>query len=307
MNRPGAIAAVGAFATSLGVVVLKPFCTSDGVAGTAPFVAAVARVAPQLAPGTKILIHPPWRDDVVTALDAPGALPPGVSATVVLNPKHGDDPGRVVVVRDTGAPGLPSSIEARFDEATATVQDGVEVVFLTGASSTPASAKPAPARGGSLAASLLPDAIVEVTTSDGRRVRCGWDPQQRRHICPGLPDWMYVGEAAQQIGGRDTKCVWSHPTTGGTVETRFPHVDASKGLTLSVALSDSASMSGAPVTTVATLNGAAAARVATPIGTVGFTKAVIAPGPADAELVLAVTTTNDGARHFCWTLEEGTR
>jgi hypothetical protein len=126
-------------------------------------------------------------------------------------------------------------------------------------------------------------------------------------LCPGLPEWMFVGDHEMPIGGAVQRCWWSHPTSNGVVRVRWPSVDLGKGAVFSHALSDpaAANPTGAPVTATIVVAGSAVARASTTPGRAGFTSVNVPPGGSDVELVVEVTTPDDGQRHYCFRLEPG--
>jgi hypothetical protein len=153
---------------------------------------------------------------------------------------------------------------------------------------------------------LLPDASVVVTRADGTRVECAWDASRRRHACPGMPAWQYTGLHQMTVDGSLTPCIWSHPLTGDAVTTSFHRVSLGKTLTLAGALADDATLNpdGAPVTVRARIDGDVVVQVERSNAT-GFARATAAVpnGPRNADVVVEVTTPDDGQRHFCFRLE----
>jgi len=125
---------VAAFALSLFVVALTPWWTSDGVRDPAAFVAALEASRELVRPGDRVVVHPPWRDDVVAAIERARIVPDGVVVSTAFAPKHGARVPPLVIVRDVGAPGLSRALRAVLDEASARRTGDVEVVRAGGRS-----------------------------------------------------------------------------------------------------------------------------------------------------------------------------
>lgn len=290
---PSSLLALLALVIGLLVSLVEPLLPDDGVLETAPFVDAVRAKAGELRAGDTVLVHPPWRHDVVDAIDEAGVLPRGASATVALALPHGQDPGRVLLVVDPGAPPLP---RARRRQLGALERVGaVEVGWLDGARGDQAL---------DLGAQIAL-AQVHVERADGSQVRCSYDDGRDRHVCRGLPDWMYVGPESVMVSGEPARCVWSHPITGGKVSVRFRAVRLGDALQFGHALSDGAAgaANGASVTAELFIDGERVGR-AVRTNRRGWARqrfSVPSPGEA-ADVRLEITTANDGARHYCWTL-----
>lgn len=289
------LVALAALVVGLLVSVVEPLLPNDGVSDTRPFVDAVRAKAGELRAGDTVLVHPPWRHDVLDALDEAGVLPSGANATVALALPHGQAPGRVLVVVDPGAPPLPRARRRQLDGLERV--GAVDVGWLTGGDADGAMTADL---GGQIAL-----ARVHVEKPDGSRVPCAWDDGRDRHVCRGLPDWMYVGVESLLVGGEPSRCVWSHPITGGKVVIRFPSVRLGDQLVLSHALSDSAAgtAGGASVTAELSVDGARLGS-ATRSNRAGWAQQTFrSPSPGEpAEVTVAITTPNDGARHYCWRL-----
>jgi hypothetical protein len=279
---------VGAFVIAVAVTVVQPFLQRD-VAASA-FTRALAARASLVQRGDTVLVHPPWRDDVVTALRASALVPASVTITEVIAPRHGDPLPSLVVVADEGWP-LPRNLAARVP-ADASAVEGVRVFRIGGASS-------------SSSTSGLDDgrARVHVETAAGTRIECPWLPARRRHVCNGLPEWMTVGDDTLLVQGRRERCTWAHPITGGVVVVDYGVVDVPPtGLTLSAALTDAAAdnPAGAAVTVSALLDDDE--RSVTVQHERGFQDVHVAAPAVRGRLQVRVTTANDGQRHTCYRL-----
>lgn len=296
-GRLSSLLALLALLIGLVVSAVQPLLPRDGVEDVAPFVSAVRAKAAELRAGDTVLVHPPWRHDVVTALEQAGLLPRGVKATVALGLAHGKDPGRVLVVADAGAPPLPRSRRRQLGVVERVA--GLEVAWLSGpgAAATSTSASDLGAQ--------VALARVHVERSDGSLVKCTWDDDRARHTCLGLPEWMYVGAEAQMVAGHPTRCVWSHPITGGKVVIRYDGVRLRDKLHFAHALADTAAgkAGGAPVTAEVLVDGRSLGR-SKRSNQAGFARKIFeVPSRGEpAALTLEITTPNDGARHYCWTL-----
>lgn len=291
--------ALAALVLGLLVSAIHPLLPRDGIEGTQPFVDALRAKAQELRAGDVVLVHPPWRHDVLDAIDAAGILPKGARATVALALPHGQAPGRVLVLTDPGAPPLPKARQRQL--GTTERIGGVSVGWLTSGTEGDA--------GADLGAQIA-NARVHVEKADGKRVTCTWDDARDRHVCRGLESWMYVGPTSLLVGGDPARCVWSHPITGGKVVIRFPGVRLGDELTFAHALADSAASSsqGAPVTAALFLDGKRLGSVTRSNRTGWSRKTFKLPeGERPDELRIEITTPNDGARHYCWTLTSATR
>jgi hypothetical protein len=317
-RRAGPALAALAFAVAFVVELLQPL---RGDATVERFVAA-AQVASRDAavraqPGDLVLVHPPWRDDVVDALRAAAVVPASMRVTEVFAPRHGEPLPAMVLVADEGWP-LPAVLRRRIDtlDAQGVVLAGVRVVRLpaerpasaspSAASSSPSSPSSSPSSPSTIApAGLdLARAQVHVTTGDGTRVACPWTPSRRRHVCAGLPGWMTVGDDTLVIGGRRERCTWAHPITGGVVVVDFGAVPTPPaGWQLSLALSDAAAdnPAGAPVTATLVVDDDEA--VVTVQRARGFHAAVVAEAPLAARVQVRLSTPDDGQRHVCFRLQ----
>jgi hypothetical protein len=275
---------------------LAPALRGDGVPETGAWVRALESVKGELAPGDTVWVQPPWRDDVVDALERAG-VPAGVDVTVALAMPHGQEPGRTLLVRDPSAP-LPRAYRERFASATPKRVAGLDVAFL-GAAKT--------GKAGDIDyLSRLATARVHVEKKDGRTVRCAWSDLRDRHICSGMPDWVHVGIEPQVVHGKSQRCAWSHPITGGKIVVRWEDQRLPKVLHLGHALSDTAAgnPNGSPVTmTIRADDKEILKSVRTNARGFKRDKARVPAGATSLEL--EVTTPFDGARHYCWQLTGG--
>ncbi len=297
-GRLSSLLALLALVIGLGVSLVQPLLPRDGVTDTAPFVEAVRSLRSELRAGDTVLIHPPWRHDVVRALQEAEVLPTGAKATVALALPHGADPGRVLVVVDPGAPPLPRARRRQLGELEQ--KGAVEVAWLSASDDDDASA------GATDLGAQVALARVHVEKPDGTRVTCRWDDGKGRHLCPGLPSWMYVGPESQMVGGDPARCVWSHPITGGKVVIRYDGVRLLDELVFRHALSDTAAgnANGAAVTAEIFVDGKSLARSVRSNRAGWARKSMATPRPGErAAVSIEITTPNDGARHYCWTLE----
>jgi hypothetical protein len=290
--RRWSVAAFSLLIVGLVWSLVTPALSGDGVPGTEPWLAALDSATGDLQPGDTVLIHPPWRDDVLDAIEARG-LPAGARATIALALPHGQAPGRVLLLADPSAP-LPRSRRAQLRGATVTRTAGVDVGWLGSA----------PTQTGDVDfGARIALAQVRVEKPDGSTVRCSWNNSRDRHVCQGLREWMYVGPDSRVISGRAEACTWTHPMTNGKVFIRWDGTPLPPTLELKHALSDQATgnKTGAPVTMTLRADGKQIAR-SVRTNARGFrTERVKVPEGASS-LELEVTTPNDGARHYCWRL-----
>jgi hypothetical protein len=288
-----AATAVAVFAVAVVVTVGQPLLARDAPA--AQFVDALDAARALVRTGDTVLVHPPWRDDVVVAVRAAGVVPASTPVTDAFAPRHGDPLPPLVVVADRGWP-LPAVL-ADAQPAVLARRDGV-VVLRIGDADRPA-----------LGAAPLERAAVHVEAADGTRVDCPWTEARRRHVCTGLPEWMTVGDDALTIGGRRERCTWAHPTTNGAVVVDFGALPSSGGgWRLSLALTDQAADNphGAPVTATLIVDDDRSA--VTVHHERGFHDVVVGGDgtTSRAHIAVRVTTPDDGQRHTCFRLQPTT-
>jgi hypothetical protein len=295
LSRARDAALLVGFLLSLLAVLATPMCTRDRVSEPARWLAAVQANTGALTPGTVVLVHPPWRDDVVEAIRAANVLPTGVSVTAAIAPRHGEALPPLVILREHGGVTLPRNLRAATREA---ALDGVELWRL--AQKSPSGA------GTRELTDELALASVQVTTPD-RTIACAWDALAERHTCPELPEWMYVGAQALPVGGNNVDCAWAHPITGGELSIAFPASSARAPLLLSLALTDTAAdnKTGAEVTATLFADDVELARVSRQ-GQRGFAHTRVERIPEDTQHVrVVITAQNDGQRHTCFRLTSG--
>lgn len=282
------VVVIVAFGVALLITALTPWWGRDRLSAGAVVDAARAALPALVQPGDTILVHPPWRDDVVAALRAPDGvvLPAGVGITEAFTRRHGD-PWPALVVLAEGVQPWPASLEARR------VSLGVDVVEVGGLRlfRLPGDAAP---RG----AVEVSNARVRVERGDGSVVVCPWAPARRRHVCRGLGPWMTVGHETMQIAGRKVDCVWSHPISGGRLIIDYGRVDLSGGLTFEAALSDVAAGNPQGAAVIFTVRVDDSARTVTVHRGRGFSPLAL-PDSGVARVVVEVATANDGQRHVC--------
>ncbi|MDP2343193.1 MAG: hypothetical protein Q8O67_19705 [Deltaproteobacteria bacterium] len=247
----------------------------------AAFEEALKANAALVQPGDTVLVHPPWRDDVVAVLRAQG-----VTATEAFAPRHGDPWPSLVVVADASWP-LPAVLRRRVGEVFS--HEGIEVFRI--------------ANDDAAAGFDLARARVSVSGPEGE-VECPWDPGRRRHVCEGLPEWMTVGEDTLTIEGRGQRCMWAHPKTNHTLLIDYGVVDVDV-VTLSLALTDGAAANptGAAVQARLLVGGDREQTVTVQRERGFHDVAIDARGKHPVRLEL--TTKNDGQRHTCFKLRSG--
>lgn len=316
------MAMLAAAAVVLIVTVLQPWCGRDRVAvsdlddiNTGDNLNPVATLGALVQPGDLVLVHPPWRDDLADKLRPKlQRNTRGVDVTTAFTRPHGGDWPALLVVAE-GVHPWPASIEDRrealqVDVVDVPVGDGGDVlrVFRLPAGADGPSSNDAQ-RGSDLP---IEAASVTVRTADGGTVACSWNAGRRRHVCAGLPEWMYVGDVQLTVGGSRQSCIWSHPITDGEVIVTWPARVVGPALQLSLALSDAAAdnPTGAAVVAQLTVNakdgdGDTKNTALQVKGRRGFvTKRIPVRDPADAHSVrLVLTTPHDGQRHTCFRLQ----
>ncbi len=274
-------------------VVVNVNAQSDDPAADVVVAAVAEQLAAQTAlvqPGDRVLVHPPWRDDVVDALIAGGVFPRGVGVSEAFT-RLSDGPWPALVVVDVGGGPLPASISARREaQGAATFRSGDVQLFRLGADVAGAGLDVRSA-----------DVSVEVK---GKRIRCPYNSQRARHVCPGLPQWMTVGDETMQVGGRSERCIWAHPISGGRVVVDYGAVDVSAGLDFAAALSDAAADNarGAAVDLDLVVDDVVAAHARVHHQR-GFDRhRVDGRAGVVARVKVVVSTDNDGQRHTCFRL-----
>jgi hypothetical protein len=135
--------------------------------------------------------------------------------------------------------------------------------------------------------------------------RCNAKRTEGGFQCPGQPEWLYLAPRVLGIEGKNTTCVWAHPTNGGVIAIEMPgQAPAASGhklmLSLAAALTDDAATGtpdGAPVRTEIVQDGAIKGAVEVP-NRVGWMRSSVEIAP-DRPVQLRVTTPRDGRRHHC--------
>lgn len=299
MGRPLAAAVLLAFASGLISVVVTPHCTQDRVEDPQAFVRAAQSMRDVVVPGDTVLVHPPWRHDVVRALNQPGVLPAGTQATLALGRRHGEPWPDLVLIADDALP-LPRALEEHLHAAAPAhtrVVEGVRVVRLGSG----------PLTGVVDLAHFLAQARVEVRkpSASGPVVTpCPWDSARQRHVCAGLPEWMTVGLDTFTIGGRSERCVWAHPISHGEVVIAFPPQRLHDMLVLELAFTDGASDNPALAGVTAELraNGGLLGELVRPPGQRGFVQGAFTPPHSPTSVEVVLRTPNDAQRHTCFRL-----
>tara|TARA_B100000683_G_scaffold183937_1_gene177151 strand:+ start:212 stop:1129 length:918 start_codon:yes stop_codon:yes gene_type:complete len=242
-----------------------------------------------------VLIHPTWRDDVVSALSQMSSGNAGPQITSTL-PEAAGEFGELIVIADPNAPPLSQRLKKmRFTQAT-NIENGAHIFTLK-------------KKNGSTSAqlnfiNLLPQAQVQVKDKDGKKTTCKWSSKSRKFKCPKLPKWMYVGPYKMKSGKDEKRCIWSHPISKGEVRIRFPKPPLKSTLIFEHAFSNSAARSSnkSPVTVTLkkdkeTLTHLSQQRKP------GFSRStLIVAQPAAQHLDVIVRTENDGAGHYCFNL-----
>ena len=298
------VVVVAAFVLAVVITVVQPWCGRDRLRA-ADVATIVSQHLSLIETGDLVLVHPPWRDDIVDAVRP--LLPPRQQVSEAFTRGHTDGWPALVVVAE-GVQPWPASIEARRIEVGATVIEdgGVRFFRLPAAAAKTTTTTAVPAKSTAAAAvrgSLLDlsSARVSVVDDKGLTRSCLWSAQRARHLCAGLPEWMHVGDEDLVIAGRRQRCTWAHPITGGRVVIEHADIDSSAGLRLRAALSDAAADNADGAAVTFTLDVGGAHRALTVQHARGFAEREIEP-TARGPLTLTVTTPNDGQRHVCFQL-----
>ncbi len=277
-------ALVVVFVASLVFTLLQPGWARD--AAPERFVAALQHQRALVQPGDTVLVQPPWRDDVVDALRAASVVATQTAITAAFAPRHGDPWPPVVVVADSSWP-LPAALR---DRATNIIDDdGISLVRIAEVST----AGPFD----------LARASVSVSGPDGD-FSCPWNPERRRHVCVGLPEWMTVGQDTLTIGGRSERCFWAHPKTGHSLVIDYGVVDVAGRVSFSMALTDSAADNPAGAAVQGTLVVGSHQEQLSVQRQRGFHDVDVAAAGRQAVRV-ELRTDNDGQRHTCYRLATG--
>jgi hypothetical protein len=263
---------------------------------TAPFVSTLRKEISQLPSRATVLVQPPWRTDVVDAILASGIVPKTTHVTTALSIPHGKDAPPTLILKDPAVV-LSDGLTSRLNEPLSRSEFGIEVGLL--------GAKKEGPTGGNLF-DLLAAASVEVVAADGQRTSCTYRVADQRHVCPGLPDWVYVGKHTQTSGKETRQCIWTHPVSGGHVYVRWNNLTLPQTLNWSHAIANSGlqAKDGAPVTATIRVNKKSIGQE-TRDNRSGFAKKTLRLPKAqkNAALEIDLTTAKDGARHYCWYLD----
>lgn len=135
--------------------------------------------------------------------------------------------------------------------------------------------------------------------------QCNGQRGEGGRSCPGEPEWLYLAQRQLVIEGKNTPCIWNHPTNGGDVIITLPAMPEPPAgrrleLVLSGGMTDDAvnqTSDGAEVRTDVEQQGRKIGEIVAP-NKIGWMRAQIAiePGkPVD----LRTSTPRDGRRHYC--------
>jgi hypothetical protein len=135
-------------------------------------------------------------------------------------------------------------------------------------------------------------------------VQCPWSASQQRHVCEGLPEWMYVGVQDLPVGGSTQRCVWAHPKTDSTLRIEFPNVALLDELQLDLAITDPAATNtqAAPVRAQLFVDDVMKTLLVRDPGKRGFATTSVRTQQKTSTVRLDITTPNDGQRHTCFRL-----
>lgn len=238
------------------------------------FVTALDSVVPFLHAGDTILIHPPWRTDVVAALEALPNLPPQVRITPVFNPTYqksnpNELPEHLVVLADIHNADLPYGLVRRVDTPSVTLVDEIAVYthnldktagkagktdplwslwqnhdawrvrLLDGQTESPAEPS-----------AELPAKPSVNTPTDKQQpagVICDYRPTTNKNMgkfaCTAAP-WLYIGPTNINVAQRQMRCLWAHPPKTGSLSVEITLDEATKqkypNVVFNLALSDQA-------------------------------------------------------------------
>ena len=292
------VVVVVAFVAAVVVTIVQPWC-GRARATAADVAAAFSRHSTLFQRGDLVLVHPPWRDDLVGSLRP--LLPADAVVTEAFTRGHTDGWPAILVVAE-GVHPWPASFEARRVVENAEVVGDGDVRFFRLAGDGARSPIAAPATRASTNTLWLDRAHVVVIDAQQRSTSCAWSSERRQHVCDGLPEWMRVADEVLVIEGSRQRCTWAHPTTKGRVTIHYDQMDLARGLRLQAALSDSAAdnTSGAPVTFTVVVDGVQ--RAVTVHHDRGFKHVDVPAQPTKADVDVVVTTDNDGQRHACYRL-----
>lgn len=290
LTRWRAIAVLALLVITVAWTLLVRACSRD-LAVDAQAIEQLAQQLDQRAPGRTVVIHPPWRDDVASALRQ---ARPKLDLRLAAPVQGGLPTGALALVRVGWSPG-PGAF------STLTPIDRFAVGALTvDLYGTPASTSAGRSEGSLLLGDV---AALKVQVEVGSRtILCSdLDPNGPTHRCPSLPEWNHVGPQELSIGGQLRHCLWAHPISGGRVVIDAPWPTGASRVRLFYGLGDSAV--GAPDGQPVTLELFAGDRK---LGSFvqqnqpGYSEQLVTLGePASDRLRFAISVIRDGARHFC--------
>jgi hypothetical protein len=293
-TRAGAVVAL--FVLALVVSVVRPMLSSRDIAKE-KLVDAVTAHASDLPRGGRVLVHPPWRQDAVDTIRAAGIFSRETSVTVALTVKHGEPPPPMLVVADAAHP-----LSAMLLKSTRVISEKDGVVVRATDPSRRSEAFDLSTR--------LFEARVSVEKSDGSAVQCRFQAAAEKHDCSPLPSWNRVARETVTSGGTSRACIWAHPISGGTVKVALGDVRATGPLTFGHAIADSGlrSPNAQPVTASVLVDGVEKMRAARDNKPGFATRDVHWPDDgAPHTLEVRITTADDGARHYCFFIEQAER
>ncbi|MBN2360165.1 MAG: hypothetical protein JXR83_12005 [Deltaproteobacteria bacterium] len=255
---------------------------------------AVEQLAQQLdqrAGGRTVVIHPPWRDDVASQLRQQR---PKLDVRLAAPLQAGLPTGSLALVRVGWSPG-PGAFGDLAPSDRFAVGDLRVELYGGGAAGVAGRAA------GSLLLADVAALRVRVEVG-GRTIQCSdLDPSGPTHRCPTLPEWNHVGPHELVIGGQPRRCLWAHPISGGRVIIEAPWPLTANRIKVSYGLADSAvgAPDGQPVTLEVFAGERKLGGVVQP-NQFGYGELTVPLGePASERLAFVVSTTHDGARHFC--------
>lgn len=292
-----ALVLLGLFAMACLYSIAGPwFNQSREIKSTQPYVKTFENYADKLGSHTTVLIQPPWRQDVVAALQEKLGPSSGVNVTTALALQHRSKPGHVILLKDPAVV-LSHGLKQHLSRPLKTSKYGVEVGFM-------GKRKKTKRRKGSTR--VFSKADVSIVFADGREVRCDYNESARRYTCPGQEEWLYVGPHKQTSGNETRQCIWSHPVTNGHIYIRWKDIDLPKRFQWSHAIANSGlrKSDGAPVTARLSVN-QRPIETLTRTNQTGFATHTINLDQRinNAQFEIDITTPNDGARHYCWMID----
>jgi len=255
---------------------------------------AFAQVKSDRGSNDIVFIHPPWRQDIVSALRSQQDDGAYQTITTVL-PSTAGIFGRVLVLADTAAPPLSWRVRQMFSQKEGQEIDGIAIQFLKGKPNTT----------GTNFINLLSTAQVSVTSAKGKTTTCKWQRNKQKFKCPKHPNWVYVGPHVAKTKGKEKQCIWGHPVSKGKVQIRFAKPPLQSQLIFEHGFSDSAIRSNnkSPVTTTILRDGQKL-RSLTKARTPGFSRSsFIIDSPNTQTLDVIIQAENDGAAHYCFNLK----